>query len=206
MTLPCPDIVLVLMLSNDIHWSVTRAYWHHKSTVPVLFVQQLVPVDSKKTTIKAQLAGPLWGESTGELYVSMLWWLESAIIGECGVGMLLLKPYQHGHHFTDDIFQCVFLNENIWISIKISLNFVPKGRINNIPALVQIITVGELRSTLCTKTPLYVRSGLYIKQMPLEYLSYIKEMSWNTLGCTWIGTEFTHNDNGLSLTRRQAII
>ena len=38
-----------------------------------------------------------------------------------------------------DIFKCVFLNENIWISIKISLKFVPKVRINNNPALVQII-------------------------------------------------------------------
>ena len=52
-------------------------------------------------------------------------------------------------------------------------------------------TVGELRSTLCTKTPLYVRSDSYIRQMPLEHLSYIKQMplehlsyiketSWNT--------------------------
>ena len=37
-------------------------------------------------------------------------------------------------------------------------------------------TVGELRSTLCTKTPLHARSGSYMKQMPLEHLSYIKRM------------------------------
>ena len=30
-----------------------------------------------------------------------------------------------------------FLNENVRIAIKISLNFVPKGSINNILALVQ---------------------------------------------------------------------
>ena len=30
-----------------------------------------------------------------------------------------------------------FLNKNAWISIKISLKFVPKGPINQIPALVQ---------------------------------------------------------------------
>ena len=36
------------------------------------------------------------------------------------------------------IFQTTFLNENVLISIKISLKFVPKGQINNIPALVQI--------------------------------------------------------------------
>ena len=40
---------------------------------------------------------------------------------------------------ADDIFKCIFLNENVWISIKISLKFVPKGLINNIPALVQIM-------------------------------------------------------------------
>ena len=36
----------------------------------------------------------------------------------------------------DMMFKCIFLNENIWISINISLKFVPKGPINNIPALV----------------------------------------------------------------------
>ena len=50
-----------------------------------------------------------------------------------------LRPRQNGRHFPDDIFKCNFLNENIWISIKISLKFVPGGPINNIPALVQIM-------------------------------------------------------------------
>ena len=35
--------------------------------------------------------------------------------------------------------QRIFLNENVIISIWISLKFVPKGPINNIPALVQIM-------------------------------------------------------------------
>ena len=38
--------------------------------------------------------------------------------------------------FADDIFKCIFLNENVWISIQISLKFVSKGQINNITALV----------------------------------------------------------------------
>ena len=50
-----------------------------------------------------------------------------------------LRPRQNGRHFPDDIFKWMFLNENVWISIKISLKFVPKGLINNIPALVQIM-------------------------------------------------------------------
>ena len=36
-------------------------------------------------------------------------------------------------------FKCIFLNEIAWISLKISLEFVPKVRINNIAALVQIM-------------------------------------------------------------------
>ena len=43
------------------------------------------------------------------------------------------------HHFPDDIFKCIFLNENLRISIRNSLKFVPEGQINNIPALVQIM-------------------------------------------------------------------
>ena len=48
-------------------------------------------------------------------------------------------PEQNARHFQKDIFKCIFLNENIWISIKISLKFVPKGSINHISALVQIM-------------------------------------------------------------------
>ena len=50
-----------------------------------------------------------------------------------------LRPWQIGGHFPDDIFKCFFLFENVWIGIKISLKFVPKVRINKIPALVQIM-------------------------------------------------------------------
>ena len=42
--------------------------------------------------------------------------------------------------FADDIFKFIFMNKNVWTSIKISLKFVPKGLNNNIPALVQIMS------------------------------------------------------------------
>ena len=41
-----------------------------------------------------------------------------------------------------DTFKCIFLHENVRISIKISLKFVAKDPINNIPALVQIMASG----------------------------------------------------------------
>ena len=43
------------------------------------------------------------------------------------------------HISTDDIFKCMFLNENAWVLIKIPMKFVPKAPISNIPALVQIM-------------------------------------------------------------------
>ena len=50
-----------------------------------------------------------------------------------------LRPRQTGRHFADDTFNHIFMNENVRISIKFSLKFVPKVPINNIPALIQIM-------------------------------------------------------------------
>ena len=46
-----------------------------------------------------------------------------------------LSPRQNGRHFADGI----ILNENVGISIEISVKFVSKGPIDNIPALSQIM-------------------------------------------------------------------
>ena len=50
-----------------------------------------------------------------------------------------LRPRKNGRHFADDIFKRIFFNKNVWISIKISLKFVPKGPINKTPALFKIM-------------------------------------------------------------------
>ena len=83
-----------------------------------------------------------------------------------------LRPRQNGRYFADDIFKCIFLNENVWIPIKIWLRFVPKGPINNIPALVQIMAwrrpgdkpLSEpmmvcLTTHICVTRPQWVNSG-----------------------------------------------
>ena len=49
-----------------------------------------------------------------------------------------LRRRQNGP-FCRRPFKLIFLNGNVWITIKISLKFVPKGPINNILSLVQII-------------------------------------------------------------------
>ena len=46
-------------------------------------------------------------------------------------------PGQNDGHF--EVFKCMFLNDNVNISIQIYLNLVPRSSINNKPALVQVI-------------------------------------------------------------------
>ena len=88
-----------------------------------------------------------------------------------------LRPRQNGRHFADDTFKCIFLNENVRISIKISLKFVPKGPINNIPALVQIMAwrrpgdkllsepmMVSLMTHLCVTRPQWVNRAWRLKQ------------------------------------------
>ena len=50
-----------------------------------------------------------------------------------------LRPRQNGRHFADANFKRIFVNEDVRIFIEISLKFIPKGPIKNIPALVQIM-------------------------------------------------------------------
>ena len=50
-----------------------------------------------------------------------------------------LRLRQNGRHFAADIFKYNFVNENVWISLKISLKFVHKALINNIPGLIQMM-------------------------------------------------------------------
>ena len=104
---------------------------------------------------------PLWESPTASENQSMYMWYPWHIVGylcrvlqfhkperncEAVLNHMLsihhfntLRPRPNEQHFADNIFKCIFFNENVWISIKISLKFVPKAPINNIPALVQIM-------------------------------------------------------------------
>ena len=93
-------------------------------------------------------------------------------------GLNTLRLRQNGRHFADDIFKWIFLNENIWISIKISLKFVSKGPFNNNPALVQIMAwcrpgdkplsepmMVSLTMHICVTRPQWVNKKANILQM-----------------------------------------
>ena len=72
-----------------------------------------------------------------------------------------LRPRQDGRPFTDDTFKLIYLNENFRISIKSSVKFVPKGLINNIPALV-LIMAWRRPDDKPLSEPMMVRSSTHI--------------------------------------------
>ena len=80
-------------------------------------------------------------------------------------------------------YKCILLNENVCITTKNSLKFVPKGPINNIPALVQIMAwrrpgdkpLSEpmlvcLPTHICVTRPQWVNT-IPIKRYPMNSLA-----------------------------------
>ena len=64
---------------------------------------------------------------------------------------------------VDDIFKCVFLNENDRIPIQISLKFVPRSPIDNKPALVQVIAWRRAGDKPLPEPMLAQFSGVYMR-------------------------------------------
>ena len=119
---------------------------------------QTFPIDNKSALVLVMTWCLTGDKPLSEAMVTQL----SMYIHHQQASKSLLTPFppgQNGHHFADNIFRCIFLKENAWILIKISLNFVPKGSINNIPALVHIMVwcrigdtpLSELMLTLFTE-------------------------------------------------------
>ena len=86
-----------------------------------------------------------------------------------------LKLRQNGRHFANDTLNRICMNENVRILIKISLKFAPKGSINNIPALVQIMAwrrpgdkplskpmMVSLLTHICVTRPQWVNDVSYV--------------------------------------------
>ena len=128
------------------------------------------------------------------------------ILWPCGPGKfsnITLRPRQNGHHFTDDIFKCILLNENVWISLKISLKFVPKVRINNIPAIVHKMAwrdpvdkplsesmMVRLLTHICVTRPQWDMSNYHDTRYP--YLNATGELcSLGDRRSTWIHVTFS---------------
>ena len=113
----------------------------------------------------------------------------------------ILKQRQTSCHFSDNIFRCIFLNENVWISIKISVNYVLKGPINMVNLLMHVspdlneligwqwmIKYGNSQSTFFTSL------GMFINQYRICFWPLwtvhkvnriVKNMQSNKITITW---------------------
>ena len=70
-------------------------------------------------------------------------------------------PGQNGCHFADYIFKCIFMNRDFCISILISLKFVPKGVIDNMSALFQVMSWCQTGDKPLPKPMLMQFTGAY---------------------------------------------
>ena len=136
-----------------------------------------------------------------------------------------LRLRQNGRRFADDTFKCLFFNENVIILIKISLKFVPKGPINNIPALVQIMAsrhpgdkplsepmMISFRTHICITRPQWVNpsspgrnpkmfSNIYISLLIFVIISCPFSLKLLYDGCQWIWVTIrSASGNGLVLS------
>ena len=102
--------------------------------------------------------------------------------------MNILRLRQNGRHFAEDIFVRIFLNENVRISIEISLNLVSKGPINNKPALVQIIAWSQIGEKTLSEPSRNCGSVICYDIPTLDQYLYIK---------SWKIQHFIHNYENL---------
>ena len=97
-----------------------------------------------------------------------------------------LRPRQSRRHLTDGIFKRIFLKENVGISIKMSLKFVPKSPIGNILAMFQITAwrrpgasseamMVRLLTHICVARPQWVKAQMskYMSCLNMYVIIYL---------------------------------
>ena len=138
-------MLLVIFLSHILHvMRIKDFYWlsiGHRPTQLSIEIQNINTniVQSNWLMWSKMFTVMFYNHSTRLLEMGhIIWWPLLELLPWCPI-FNTLRLRQNGCHFADDIFKRIFLNDNIWIRIKISLKFVPKGPINNIPAIIQIM-------------------------------------------------------------------
>ena len=114
-----------------------------------------------------------------------------------------------------------FLNENVWISIKISLKFVPKGQFNNIPALVQIMArrrsgdkplsesmMFRLLTHICINRPQWVKWMVrmwqgHVTLLSVDDLRYLPAVDFRVAAFPW--SHWTETSTWLSNCWRRSL-
>ena len=125
----CPfrDDILKCIFLNECNWVLPRTSLKFVPRFLINIIPALVQIMALHRPGNKPLSEPMMVSLLTHICVTRPQWVST------------LRPRQHGHHFSDDIFKCIFLNENVCNAIEISLKFVPPGPVNNIPALAWIM-------------------------------------------------------------------
>ena len=108
------------LFRGDTHPQTDRENYHYLQGMKLCWTE-----DNLWQIIIGSCSGLLLESQEATIRHLEQWWL---------ITLNTFRQRQNGCHFADAIFKCIFLNENAWILIRISLKFVPEG-----PTLVQII-------------------------------------------------------------------
>ena len=137
--------LMVMNYTDYVMWIFSHYSWRHNDHDSVsnhqphgCLLNRLFRRRSHKTS-KLRVTGPLCGEftGTGEFpaqrasyaeNVSIWWRHHDQHQNKTAYGrpslLDTLRPRQSCRHFADNIFRCIFSNENVWISITITLKLV----------------------------------------------------------------------------------
>ena len=157
---------------------------------PQFHIDDLVQGCSNSIANALELLQSCTNPSIYSLHLSVFYWCLVLISGYFSISFIsfsTLRPRQNGSHFPDNIFKCIFLNENVWIPVKISLTFVPKVRINNIPALVQIMA-WYWPGTKPLSEPMLVSLLMHIcitRAQRVKVISQVLRQSYDCPKCQW---------------------
>ena len=91
----------------ELVWKYLHLYAHFVS-LPHIEITQVFEIFSMRKTKDLS-------------YIAIAMAAEHLATQTAGILFNTLRLRQDGRHFPNDIFKCIFLNENVWISIKISL-------------------------------------------------------------------------------------
>ena len=104
-----------------------------------------------------------------DLFMNLIHYMCSEITLLGGQWVNTLRPRQDGRHFANVVFKCIFLNENVWILIKISLKFDPKGLIDNMPPLVQLMAWHQIGDKPLFEAMMTLLTDAYMRHLELTH-------------------------------------
>ena len=137
-----------------------------KEHISVKFYSRLKIFHSRKCAWKCRLRNGIhfiWAQCVNTSLVPPCVICWSCGCDVCKLIFNTLRLRQYSRHFADDVFICIFLDENVWILLKISLKFVPKGPIYrpgykplSEPMMVSLLT------NICIPRPQWVKRIWYM--------------------------------------------